>query len=276
MRRMAARAWCWPLAGAGAAARPGPPGRRRRRPARAAGACRSCWRAPSPSSTARSRAARSCCSTRSSSRLESLRRQGALPAARRARSWSRPTSCAAARTTTSACRRRRPTASARSCSSSPQYTLSKDKVSPKIVDYFNSVKKALVGYLAVSSQPAGRARLAERRVPGPHRLLPAGRAGRRVHGRDLARGLPDGDADAEHRARRPPRPCRSSWCARWPARSSSPSRPGWRSGSTASCAPPPRARSPPELARCRARQGARSRARLRRASRSPTSRSART
>jgi tetratricopeptide (TPR) repeat protein len=37
----------------------------------------------------------------------------------------------------------------------PQYALSKDKVSPKIVDYFNSVKKALVGYLAVSSKPAG-------------------------------------------------------------------------------------------------------------------------
>jgi tetratricopeptide (TPR) repeat protein len=37
----------------------------------------------------------------------------------------------------------------------PQYALSKDKVSPKIVDYFNSVKKALVGYLAVSSRPAG-------------------------------------------------------------------------------------------------------------------------
>jgi tetratricopeptide (TPR) repeat protein len=37
----------------------------------------------------------------------------------------------------------------------PQYALSKDKVSPKIVDYFNSVKTALVGHLAVSSQPAG-------------------------------------------------------------------------------------------------------------------------
>src|SRR3989441_2577925 len=37
----------------------------------------------------------------------------------------------------------------------PQYAISKDKVSPKIVDYFNSVKTALVGYLAVSSQPAG-------------------------------------------------------------------------------------------------------------------------
>jgi tetratricopeptide (TPR) repeat protein len=37
----------------------------------------------------------------------------------------------------------------------PQYTLSRDKVSPKIVDYFASVKKALVGYLAVSSHPPG-------------------------------------------------------------------------------------------------------------------------
>jgi tetratricopeptide (TPR) repeat protein len=37
----------------------------------------------------------------------------------------------------------------------PQYQLSKEKISPKVVDYFNSVKKALVGYLAVSSKPAG-------------------------------------------------------------------------------------------------------------------------
>lgn len=37
----------------------------------------------------------------------------------------------------------------------PQYTMSKEKVSPKIVDYFNSVKKALVGLLAVTSRPAG-------------------------------------------------------------------------------------------------------------------------
>ncbi|HVR69474.1 MAG TPA: PEGA domain-containing protein [Vicinamibacteria bacterium] len=37
----------------------------------------------------------------------------------------------------------------------PQYGLSPDRVSPKIVDFFNSVKKALVGYLAVSSKPAG-------------------------------------------------------------------------------------------------------------------------
>ena len=37
----------------------------------------------------------------------------------------------------------------------PQYAVSKERVSPKVVDYFNSVKKALVGYLAVSSSPAG-------------------------------------------------------------------------------------------------------------------------
>jgi PEGA domain/PDZ domain len=37
----------------------------------------------------------------------------------------------------------------------PQYAMSRDKVSPKIVDYFASVKKALVGYLAVSSNPPG-------------------------------------------------------------------------------------------------------------------------
>jgi hypothetical protein len=37
----------------------------------------------------------------------------------------------------------------------PQYAMSRDKVSPKIVDFFGSVKKALVGYLAVSSNPPG-------------------------------------------------------------------------------------------------------------------------
>jgi tetratricopeptide (TPR) repeat protein len=37
----------------------------------------------------------------------------------------------------------------------PQYSLSPERVSPKIVDFFNAVKKALVGFLAVSSKPAG-------------------------------------------------------------------------------------------------------------------------
>jgi tetratricopeptide (TPR) repeat protein len=37
----------------------------------------------------------------------------------------------------------------------PDHTLSKEKVSPKVVDLFNSVKKSLVGFLAVSSKPPG-------------------------------------------------------------------------------------------------------------------------
>jgi tetratricopeptide (TPR) repeat protein len=37
----------------------------------------------------------------------------------------------------------------------PQYVMSKEKVSPKVVDFFNSVKKSLVGYLAVTSKPPG-------------------------------------------------------------------------------------------------------------------------
>jgi tetratricopeptide (TPR) repeat protein len=37
----------------------------------------------------------------------------------------------------------------------PQHQLSKERISPKVVEYFNSVKKAMVGYLAVTSKPAG-------------------------------------------------------------------------------------------------------------------------
>jgi tetratricopeptide (TPR) repeat protein len=37
----------------------------------------------------------------------------------------------------------------------PDHALSKERVSPKIVELFNTVKRALVGYLAVSSKPAG-------------------------------------------------------------------------------------------------------------------------
>jgi tetratricopeptide (TPR) repeat protein len=37
----------------------------------------------------------------------------------------------------------------------PQFALSKDRVSPKVVDFFNGVKKGMVGFLAVSSKPAG-------------------------------------------------------------------------------------------------------------------------
>ncbi len=37
----------------------------------------------------------------------------------------------------------------------PDHALAKERVSPKVVELFNSVKRALVGYLAVSSKPAG-------------------------------------------------------------------------------------------------------------------------
>lgn len=37
----------------------------------------------------------------------------------------------------------------------PQYALTKDKVSPKVVDFYDSIKRALVGYLAVSTRPPG-------------------------------------------------------------------------------------------------------------------------
>jgi tetratricopeptide (TPR) repeat protein len=37
----------------------------------------------------------------------------------------------------------------------PDHALSKETVSPKVVELFNNVKRTLVGYLAVSSQPAG-------------------------------------------------------------------------------------------------------------------------
>src|SRR5262245_37753626 len=36
----------------------------------------------------------------------------------------------------------------------PEHAISKEKVSPKVVDLFNSVKKQLVGYVAVASKPA--------------------------------------------------------------------------------------------------------------------------
>lgn len=37
----------------------------------------------------------------------------------------------------------------------PQYAISKERVSPKVVDFFNNIKKDLVGFIAVSSKPAG-------------------------------------------------------------------------------------------------------------------------
>jgi tetratricopeptide (TPR) repeat protein len=37
----------------------------------------------------------------------------------------------------------------------PQHSLSKERVSPKVVDFFDNIKKDLVGFLAVQSRPAG-------------------------------------------------------------------------------------------------------------------------
>jgi hypothetical protein len=37
----------------------------------------------------------------------------------------------------------------------PQHALSKERVSPKVVDFFNNIKKDLVGFIAVQSRPAG-------------------------------------------------------------------------------------------------------------------------
>ena len=86
----------------------------------------------------------------------------------------------------------------------PDHALSKDRVSPKIVELFNSVKRSLVGYLAVSSKPAGAqvtlvgpGEAAER--SRPDRLLPGRGAGGGVHGRGRAPGLQDGDAPRQPR-----------------------------------------------------------------------------
>ena len=37
----------------------------------------------------------------------------------------------------------------------PDYSLAKDRISPKVIELYNSVKRALVGYLAVATRPAG-------------------------------------------------------------------------------------------------------------------------
>ncbi len=37
----------------------------------------------------------------------------------------------------------------------PQYALTKDRVSPKVVDFYDSIKRTLVGFLAVSTRPPG-------------------------------------------------------------------------------------------------------------------------
>jgi tetratricopeptide (TPR) repeat protein len=87
-------------------------------------------------------------------RLESLRRQGSLPG--RGREILVQAYELRARAYYSIGLQEKAAESFRSLVQlAPQQSLSKERVSPKIVDFFNSVKKALVGYLAVSSRPAG-------------------------------------------------------------------------------------------------------------------------
>jgi tetratricopeptide (TPR) repeat protein len=87
-------------------------------------------------------------------RLEALRRQGALPASGRdilVQAYERR-----GRAYFNIGLQEKAADSFRSLIQvQPQYAMSPQNVSPKIVEYFNSVKRALVGYLAVSSKPPG-------------------------------------------------------------------------------------------------------------------------
>ena len=160
--------------------------------------CRRCWPWPPPSSRGRSRAARSSSFDEIVTRLEvppppgdadRPRPRAAGPGLRAAGArvlQHRPAGQGG---------RQLPLPGA----AQPAVFDEQGKVSPKVVDYFNSVKKALVGYLAVSSTPPGGQGQPERRVPEPHRLLPPRGPGRRIHGRDQPRRLSHGDAAAEHR-----------------------------------------------------------------------------
>ena len=130
----------------------------------------------------------------------------------------------------------------------------------RCVDLFNSVKKALVGYLAVSSQPAGGQGHAHRGRASAQDLgltdffplevlagdytVEVARDGYRTETRPVS---------IAPRATETLRGRRSS--APWPAPSSSPSPRGSRSGSTASCGPPRRAPWLPSSTRRRGRKG---------------------
>ena len=250
-------------AGAAGAAAPPPGGRRAARDAGRAGAAgaghRRVRRAPAEPLH---RAA----STRSSRRLESLRAPGAAAAARRARSWPRPTSCAAARTTTSASRRRRRTASARWCSSSPQYThqqgagLAEDR---RLLQLGEEGAGGLPGRVH-QARRARASRSTASSWPSPTssrwRCWPAS-----TRWRSRARATRPRRARSASRPR-PPRRCEvelvrtlASAVLRHGAGRAS------RSGWTASCAPPPAAswrRTTPEAARAQGLDPARASARI--------------
>ena len=116
--------------------------------------CRSCWPAPRPSSTAPQQSRSIVLFDEIVSRLETLRRQGSLPP--RGREILAQAYELRGRAYYNIGLQEKAAESFRSLVQfQPQYVISREKVSPKVVDFFNSVKKALVGYLAVSTRPAG-------------------------------------------------------------------------------------------------------------------------
>ena len=146
----------WPPRAARAQEHAAPP--RARSPTPCRRSCRrsrTCWRAPPRSSTGPQQSRSIVLFDEIVARLEVLRRQGTLPP--RGREILAP----GLRAARPRVLQHRPAGEGggqlprRWSSSSPQYAISKEKVSPKVVDFFNSVKKALVGYLAVSSSPPG-------------------------------------------------------------------------------------------------------------------------
>ena len=203
-RRLAARPGAAALR-----ARPSEACRRRSRPSR------TCWPAPPRSSTGPQQ-------SRSIVLFDEIidaPRGAAAPGQRCPRaagtSWSRPTSCARRAYFNIGLQEKASDNFRSLVQLKPEYTLSKEKVSPKVVDFFNSVKKALVGYLAVSSKPGGGQGHARRRRViaaelGLTDFFPAGGPGRRVHGGGRARGLSRPRRGRSASPPRPRRPCRSS------------------------------------------------------------------
>ena len=193
-------------------------------------------------------------------RLEALRRAGHAAAARQARSWRRPTSYAARAYFSIGLQEKASESFRRWSSSSPQHALTQGEGLAQDRRLFNSVKKALVGYLAVSSRAGrGEGDALNRRVPqssasptsSRSRCWPAST-------RSRSRATATGPRRARSASRpRPPRRCEVDLLTRALASacSWSPSRRASRSGWTASCARPRRAPWPPSSTRPRARKG---------------------
>ena len=196
-------------AGAAGPRAPGRPGQRARsRPPRTSSP------GPRRSSKGRSRAGPSCC-------FDEIIAPPGGPASARghcpragATSWSRPTSCAAARTSTSASRRRPRPSFRPLVQLKPDYTLSTEKVSPKVVELFNlgeeGARRLPGGVLDARRGPGHAHRGGERRTElGLTDFFPlevlAGEYTVEITRRATRRET----RDRQHRAPRPPR--RSRW-----------------------------------------------------------------